>query len=150
MKSKLTKKFFWLCSQGGLPVQRRAAEKPIMDQSHWQEVLSSHTKLISCFWSACGSNLLWATWLTFSTQPQCLHSLHSVASPSKPLYLAPWIHKYLHFVVLSPDLTLYDALCCLYTIFFRFRKKKKPGGLVIFQVTFRTRNRKTTLRGLST
>ena len=46
---------------------------------------------------------------------------------SKPLYLAPWKRKCLHFIVLSPDLTLYYAFCCLYTIFFQlwFPKKKK-------------------------
>ena len=47
--------------------------------------------------------------------------------------LPPWIHKCLHFIVLSPYLTLYDALCYLYTIFFQLwfpQEKKKPGGLV--------------------
>ena len=55
-----------------------------------------------------------------------------------------WLLGYtsaLHFVVLSPHLTLHDAFCCLYIIIFKsfnfgFRrkkkkKKKKLGGLVI-------------------
>ena len=43
-------------------------------------------------------------------QPQCLHNLHSLSSPSSSLYiLAPWIHKCLYFVLLSPDFTLHDA-----------------------------------------
>ena len=52
----------------------------------------------------------------FSMQPHCLHNLHSVASPSKLLYFGSLDT---HFVVLSPDLTLHNAFCCLYTIFFR-------------------------------
>ena len=44
-------------------------------------------------------------------QPQCLHNLYSMASPSKPGSLDTYT-SVLHFVVLSRDLTLYDALCC--------------------------------------
>ena len=40
-----------------------------------------HTKLISCSWSVtCGGQ--WCVTCVFSTQPQCLHSLHPVALAS--------------------------------------------------------------------
>ena len=55
-------------------------------------------------------------------------------------------------LVPRPHSTMHYAVCAPFSFNFGFQKKKekKPGGLVIFQVTFRTRNRKTTLCGLST
>ena len=92
---------------------------PVSGLSAGQYSLSYLTYVIRCNQqSACNHTV-------YTTCTQWLHH------PS--LYiLAPWIHECLHFVVLYPDLTLYDAFCCLYTTFFRlwFPKKKNytPSG----------------------
>ena len=91
-----------------------------------------HTKFISCFWlCTCQFYLSYLTYVIRCNQySACNHSVYTTCThylhhPS--LYiLAPWIHKCLHFVVLSPDFTLHDAFCCLYTIFFQ-KKAWWPG-----------------------
>ena len=66
-------------------------------------------------------------------QPQCLHNLHSVASPSKPIYFGSSDTQVSAFCSLVPrpaNVTLHDAFCCLYTVSFNFGFQKKPGNYV--------------------
>ena len=89
-----------------------------------------HTKLISCFWSACGS--IFSEVLDLHNRcNQYSACNHSVYTTCTQWLHHPSFHNCLHFAVLSPDLTLHDAFCCLYTFFFPlwFPKKKAwwPG-----------------------
>ena len=61
--------------------------------------LLDHTKLISCFWSACGS--IFSSYLTYVISIQ--HATTVFTQPALSGFtiqaLAPWIHKCLHFAL---------------------------------------------------
>ena len=133
-----------------------------MDQRHWQEALSSHTKLISCFWSAvcvCVSqfSLSYLTYIQhattvftqpalsgFTIQASIFGSLDTQVSAFCSLVPRP--HPPRCILLFVPPFSFnFD--------FQKKKKKKKKNGkksLVAwsFLSDFRTRNRKTTLRGL--
>ena len=112
--------------------------------------LLGHTKLISCFCSARHAGQFSLSYLTYVISIQHATTVFSLFT--QPAFSGFTIQASARWIVLSPDLTLCDAFCCLYTqLSFNFgfrkkKKKKKPSGLVIFKWLV---GRKTTSRGLS-
>ena len=118
---------FWVISPRNLTLFTRPfLARRHVRAGHETRLEYGHIKLISCFWSVCGS--ISSELLDLRNQySACSHSVDTTCTQWLTIQAsAPLVHNSLHFVVLSPD----NAFCCLYTIFFPlwFPKKKKPGA----------------------
>ena len=106
-----------------------------MDQRHWQEALSSHTKLISCFWSAvcvCVSqfSLSYLTYIQHATTVFTQPALSGFTIQASIFGSLDTQVSAFCSLVPRPHSTMHYAVCAPFSFNFGFQKKKEKKSLV--------------------